>query len=109
MAQETVVVLRCDLDGEEAERTVSFALDGKSYEMELCEGHRAGLEEVLAPFIDGARPARRSPRGVSRRNGSTPHAPNLAAVRAWARKNGMKVSDRGRIPASVTEAYEASR
>jgi Lsr2 len=106
MAQRVNIVLEDDLDGSEADETVTFALDGVSYEIDLSVGNAAGLRDALAPFVGHARrtagrraAARTSPaRGPAKRD--------LADVRDWARRNGHKVSDRGRISAEVQAAYD---
>lgn len=94
------MVLTDDLDGGEAERTVTFSLDGSHYEIELNHSNIAKLSGALEPFITAARKtstaARRSPAPTS----------NLAEVRTWARSQGFQVSDRGRISAEIMEAYE---
>jgi hypothetical protein len=58
----------------------------------------------MAPFITHARKAGRSGRRASRPASSREHG---AGIRAWAKEHGIEVSDRGRIPASVIEQYEA--
>ncbi len=113
MGQRIEVVLTCDLhDGEvPAEETVTFAVDGTTYAFELCAEHLQEFRDTVGRFVAAARradqPRRRrraaEPAGPSRRSGS-----DLAEVRAWARSNGYKVSDRGRIAAEVQEAYEAA-
>jgi hypothetical protein len=109
MAQKITVVLEDDLDGGPASETVLFALDGVAYEIDLNDGNAAGLRDARAPSVGaGRRPGGRSgrgrPRGRSRgRNSQT------AEIRAWARDNGHKVNERGRVPADIVAAYEKSR
>jgi len=111
MAQIREVRLVDDLDGEDADETVEFGLDGKTFEIDLSQKNAGRLRDALTEF---AAAARKSSGGLRRRSGSTstPAArrPSMnrehnQAVRDWARKQGMKVSDRGRIPAEVLEAY----
>lgn len=108
MAQRVHVVLEDDLDGSEAIETVSFALDGKTYEIDLNEKNAAKLRKALAPFIDAGRKfgrasgAGRKPAPASS-NGTSP-----AEIRAWAKSNGYDVPDRGRIPAGVRQAFESA-
>jgi hypothetical protein len=104
MAKNVSVVITDDLDGSEGARTVVFSFDGVGYEIDLAEGNRAKLEEALAPFIAAARKAGRSRRGSSRPSQSV----DRAAVRAWARQEGLNVSERGRISAEVLSRYEAA-
>jgi hypothetical protein len=112
MAQITEVRLLDDLDGGEAAESVSFSLDGKSYEIDLSEKHAAALRDAFAPFVSSARRAGGSA-VASRQKMSTltsarPGRPReeTAAIREWATANGLEVSARGRIPSTVLEAYE---
>jgi Lsr2 len=105
MAQRVVVTLFDDIDGGEAAETVSFGLDGKTYEIDLSEVNAEKLRDGLAPFVGAGR--RRSRSGKAFR--TTAVAPDPATVRAWARSHGMDVPPRGRIPKKVYEAFaEAS-
>ena len=109
MAQIREIRLVDDLDGEVADETVEFGVDGKNYEIDLSTTNAKKLRDALAEFVASARRA-----GGRRRGGGAPAAaarrPSIdreqnQAIREWARKRGMKVSDRGRIPADVLEAY----
>src|SRR6478735_3687103 len=107
MAQITEVRLLDDLDGGEAAESVSFSLDGKSYEIDLSEKHAAALRDAVAPFVGSARRAGGSA-GVSRARMSMRTSrprEQTAAIREWATTNGYEVSARGRIPSAVLEAY----
>jgi hypothetical protein len=109
MAQVTEVRLVDDLDGGAADESVEFAIDNKHYEMDLSGKHAAQLRDVLAPFIAAARRAGGS--AVTRTRRSVVARPSAvreetAAIREWASSNGFEVSSRGRIAASVREAYE---
>jgi len=103
MAQRVQILLEDDLDGSEATETVNFALDGKAYEIDLSAANSAQLRDDLAKWIGHARPVR----GRQRVAPSRPAAgrTDLNKVREWGRKNGFKVSDRGRVSAEVQEAY----
>lgn len=102
MAQRVHIVLEDDLDGSEAAETVSFALDGVTYEMDLSEENAAKLRDALAPWIGNARRV-----GGRRSTGRKPQKGTSANdIRAWAIEQGMQVSARGRVPAEVREAYE---
>lgn len=115
MAQKVTVTLVDDLDGGTAEETVEFSIDGVSYEIDLSSDNAVNLRDALAGFVAHARKAgsgqrRRGGGGApARRGGSSGRAAvdreQNQAIREWARKNGMNVSDRGRIPAEVLEAY----
>jgi hypothetical protein len=109
MAQKVSVTLVDDLDGSEATQTVLFALDGKSYEIDLNDDNNATLREALAPFVGAARKVAGSRMPSVRRIGSTGPARDLAAVRAWARGNGWpELGERGRVPDEVLKAYDAA-
>jgi Lsr2 len=114
MAQRFQVLLVCDVHGDETPgtETVNFALDGNAYEIDTCDAHAAKLREAFAPYIAVGRRAGRSSVGSGgrRRRGSrSPSGVDPAAVRAWARSNNVKVSERGRISAEVLERYAASK
>ena len=113
MAQKVQVLLVDDLDGGEAAETVSFGLDGTSYEIDLSKRNADGLRDALAKYVGSARKtgrtSTRSGGGRSRSAGSAAiDRDQAAAIRAWAKKQGLKVSDRGRIPASIIEQYNAA-
>ena len=108
MAQITEVRLLDDLDGGEAAESVSFSLDGKSYEIDLSEKHAAALRDAFAPFVSSARRAGGSvaasrPRMSARAGRSREET---TAIREWATANGLEVSARGRISSTVLAAYE---
>ncbi|WP_166346843.1 histone-like nucleoid-structuring protein Lsr2 [Phytoactinopolyspora limicola] len=110
MAQKVQVILLDDLDGGEADETINFGLDGSTYEIDLSKKNAAKLRDVLAPYVASARRAgTKRARGKARAGGARGGATDTAAVRDWARSQGLKVSDRGRIPAEILEKYEASR
>lgn len=96
--------------------TVEFVIDGKGYEEELCDKHSSQLVEILAPFVEAARrlgPGRRSGKAAGKAAGKAPARPATPdreqnqAIRDWAATQGLKINERGRIPASVLEAYHA--
>ena len=105
MARKVQMILLDDLDGSEAKRTVTFALDGKGYEIDLNESNLDKLSEALAPFVEKARKTTGAPRRTAtRRPGST--GSDASAVRTWAREQGHEVSDRGRVPKEIRDAYD---
>lgn len=112
MAQRIVVANQDDIDGSPAVETISFGLDGVSYEIDLSARNAAALRTVL----EGYRAAGRRVGGVRKRpahdarSGSTRTDPaQLAAIRDWARRHGFVVSPRGRVPQSVIEQYNTAR
>jgi len=107
MAQKVHIVLEDDLDGSDATQTVSFGLDGTSYEIDLNDKNAAALRDAMATFVGHARKVSGSRRG--RRSSSTSSGGSSAKeIRDWARSNDHQVPDRGRIPAGVREAFEAA-
>jgi len=106
MAHKVTVALEDDLDGSPADETVRFGLGGAEYEIDLSNKNAAAFRRKLAPFIDHARKAGR---GQRRRAGhSSASRERSASIRAWAKDQGIAVSQRGRIPARVVEQYQAA-
>lgn len=113
MATVTRTYLVDDLDGSEDEvETVHFALDGHSYEIDLNPEHATVLREKLERFVEaatpvkGAKPARRG-RKTQVTTGAVSKE-QTAAIRHWAKEQGYQISERGRIPANVREAFESA-
>jgi hypothetical protein len=112
MAQKVMVTLVDDLDGSEAGETVEFGLDGAFYEIDLSEDNAERLRDALSDYVEHARRQAGGRKRLAGRLGAG-RAPRTAsadreqnqAIREWARKQGMNVSDRGRIPKEVTDAY----
>ena len=106
MAQKVQVLLVDDINGAEAAESVSFSLDGVSYEIDLTAANAKKLRDEFASWVGHAR--RSGGRKTSRRGTSAGgvRRGDLSAVREWARNNGHKVSDRGRISADVLAAYD---
>ncbi len=107
MAQKVNIVLVDDIDGSDASQTVSFGLDGTSYEIDLSDTNAGALREALASYIGHARKAGGSGRR-GRRGASTNLGPSTKEIRDWARSNGHEVSDRGRVSAEVRRAFDAA-
>ena len=105
MAQKVNIVLVDDIDGSDATETVSFGLDGSTYEIDLNDKNAAALRDALAGYLGHARKVTNS-RG--RRTRTTTSGPSARELRDWARSNGFKVSDRGRVPTEVREAFDAA-
>jgi len=109
MAQKVQVLLVDDLDGGEAEETVSFGIDGATYEIDLSGENAAKLRAALEPFIKAARKAP-TKRGATRsKQRSTLSRERSAEFRAWARAAGKQVSERGRIPQAIMDEYHAAQ
>jgi hypothetical protein len=108
VAQRVEVVLVDDLDGGQAEETVQFSLDGVSYEIDLNAANAAALRDAMALYVGHGRRVggrRSSGRSSSRRSGGSPET---AAIRAWAREQGLPVNERGRIPGDIVAQYESA-
>ena len=108
MAQRVNVVLVDDIDGNDASETVSFALDGVDYEIDLSDEHAAQLREALALYIGHGRRTGGRRRSGRRSSAAPEGGPSAADIRAWARENGYEVPERGRVSAEVREAYAAA-
>lgn len=114
VAQKVMVQLVDDLDGTQADdiSTVTFGLDGVSYEIDLTEANAGKLRDQLAEYIAHARrTGGRLKRGAASKPGygATAGHEQAQAIREWARRNGHEVSSRGRIPTSLVEAFEAAQ
>lgn len=111
MAQKHIVQLIDDIDGGDADETVNFSLDGSAYSIDLSTQNARKLRDALALYIANGRRASRGPgrpAGTGRRNGARTDREQTQAIREWARKNGHKVGEKGRIPASIVEAYNSA-
>jgi nucleoid-associated protein Lsr2 len=107
MAQKIQVLLVDDIDGTEATETVSFGLDGMSYEIDLSSGNAGQLRTELTQYVDHARKAGNTQaRRRRQRNGAGRE--HSAKIREWAMSRGFKVNQRGRIPANILAEYEAT-
>ncbi|MEV5611604.1 Lsr2 family protein [Streptomyces sp. NPDC052225] len=107
MAQKVQVLLVDDLDGGEADETVTFALDGKSYEIDLTTANADKLRSALEDFVKaGRRTGGRAAGGRGKARATSGGNQDTAQIRAWAKENGHEVNDRGRVPQAIREAYE---
>jgi hypothetical protein len=97
------------------QQTVAFGLDGQTYEIDLDAEHAGELRSTLQRYIDAARRSGEQPAAAAtgharpQRSAAATQRNNTAAIRAWARAHGHPVSDRGRIPAAVRQAYDAAQ
>ncbi|SRR5712691_10128892 len=107
MAVKTTVTLEDDIDGSTADETMWFGVGGAEYEIDLSAANARRFRDQLAPFIEHARKI--SLRQRTRAGRSTADRRASAEVRAWAVENGIKISERGRIPANVTAQYELAK
>ena len=107
MAQKVHIVLVDDLDGSEATESVSFGLDGTSYEIDLNDKNAAKLRDTLAGYIGHARKVGAASRR-GRKTAASSSGPSAREIRDWARSNGYDVPDRGRVAAEVRQAFDAA-
>ncbi|MFJ1700475.1 Lsr2 family protein [Streptomyces sp. NPDC088252] len=108
MAQRVHITYTDDLTGTEGDNvaTHTFALDGTTYEIDLGDGSHDQLLKALAPFMKAGRRIKRSRTGAA----SAPaRSKDSVEIRKWAKDNGHEVSDRGRVPALVREAFAAAQ
>lgn len=109
MSQKVTVRLEDDLEGGPADETVRFGLGGAEYEIDLSQKNASALRKVFAPFIEHARKAGRAqPRRAGRGARTASSRQRSSDIRAWAKAQGISVSERGRIPASVVQQYETA-
>jgi hypothetical protein len=105
VAKQTQILLVDDIDGGEATATVRFGFEGVSYEIDLSQQHADQFASAIGPYLKAAR---RAPHARRRTSGASQGRHDQSEVRAWAREKGLKISDRGRIPAEVLSEYDAA-
>ena len=103
MAKKVVTTLEDDLIGGPASKTVTFGLEGATYEIDLNDSNAAALRDALSTYIAAGRKV-----GVKSKKSAAGDG-EAAAIRAWAKANGHAVPERGRIPAPLREAYAQAR
>ncbi|MGW7578289.1 histone-like nucleoid-structuring protein Lsr2 [Streptomyces sp. NPDC054765] len=108
MAQKVITIFTDDLTGEESTEaaTHTLSLDGVTYEIDLSPDSYDQLLEAVGPFLKAGRKtgkARKPRKAAAGGNEDT------AAIRAWAKSSGYNVSDRGRVPAEIREAYQKTK
>ena len=127
MARKVQIQLTDDLDDSVIEDgkggTVTFALDGVAYEIDLGEKNTAAFHKAFSKYVEAARKVGKVGKVNNRagtgnvRNIESARSANGAArmdkeqataIREWANSNGHTVADRGRIPAAVVEAYQTA-
>lgn len=106
MATKIAVALEDDLSGGPADETIRFGLGGFEYEIDLSKKNASAFRKQLTPFVEHARRAGREQRRRSGRTASSRE--HSGDIRAWAQDQGIAVSRRGRIPASLVERYETA-
>ncbi len=111
MAQQFQVQYIDDLDGSNlgpVANTISFAFDGKEYAIDLSDENAARFREVMAPYIENGHRVTGTKTRPARKAAARSSSGDTKTIREWARENGYEVSDRGRIPADIMDAYAAA-
>ena len=127
--QKVSTVFTDDLTGDtltpEEVETVFFAVDGTTYEIDLSPTNASSLRNDITMWIEHARPTtgkttrttggKASGRGTTTRTAATQGGGRVtadrersAAIREWATENGHTVSPRGRIAATIIDAYNTA-
>lgn len=118
MAQRTTVALVDDIDGGQADETVSFDLDGVDYTIDLSADHARELRDIMAPYVAVAtrtggrrqtKPKALKPVPSFRAEQPRPsreHQERVRKVREYAKAQGLGVGDKGRIPKHIFELYD---
>lgn len=110
MAQQVQYLLIDDLDGGEANETVTFGLDGVSYEVDLSDTNAAELRDAMERYVSGGRRvggrlSRGRGKSAASSSSSARRNSDTAKIRAWAKENGYQVNNRGRVSSEIREAY----
>ncbi|BDH15778.1 MULTISPECIES: histone-like nucleoid-structuring protein Lsr2 [Streptomyces] len=108
MAQKVITIYTDDLTGEESTEaaTHTLSLDGVTYEIDLSPDSYDQLLEAVGPFLKAGR---KTGKGRKPRKAAAAGNEDTAAIRAWAKSSGYNVSDRGRVPAEIREAYQKAK
>ncbi|MGX1856601.1 histone-like nucleoid-structuring protein Lsr2 [Dietzia sp. NPDC055340] len=111
MAQQFQVQYIDDLDGSDlgsVANTISFSFDGREYSIDLSDENADKFREVMAPYVENGHRVTGTKAKPARKSASRSSSGETKAIREWARSNGYDVSDRGRIPADIMDAYAAA-
>jgi hypothetical protein len=113
MAKKTLVQLTDDLDGnviaDGAGETLTFAVRGTSYEIDLSSKNVTAFEKAVAKYVDAARKTSPTPRRAASKGAITAKSDfDPKAVRVWAEANGVEVSPRGRIKGEVVDMWRSA-
>jgi Lsr2 len=112
MAKRTIHMLVDDIDGGDADETVTFAVDGSQYEIDLSKKNAARMRELLAPYVAAGTKVGRggvtvARAGAPRRGSAAADRDQNRAIREWAQAKGIPVSDRGRIKQEIVDRFQA--
>jgi len=101
VASRTFIEVTDDLDGSKADETLHFSLEGAEFEIDLSKVHADGLRAALDPYMRAGRKTGGRRDGRRRSQGASVDKDQIKAMRDWAKSQGLKVSDRGRVSADV--------
>jgi hypothetical protein len=101
-----------DLSGDGTDvSTVSFALNGTGYEIDLTSTEADALFALLHPYVENGRRASidlNTPKRTRSSNGNGRGNSDAKQIREWARTQGVEVPSKGRIPVAVREQYTSA-
>lgn len=120
MASRIIESMVDDLTGETIEPghggTLEFTVGGATYSIDLTEKNAEEFYAVLGKYMQAGTRVSRGKRSAGNRSGrilpgpsGMPSRADLQAMRTWAREQGLAVSDRGRVPAAIQEAYRRAQ
>ena len=115
MAQRVQVELVDDINGEVAQETVRFGIDGTEYEIDLTTENAEKLRSTLSEYTDKARESRKARSGRKQGGQQSASASTKSKreetqqIRQWAQDNGHNPSSRGRITQSIIDAYNEAQ
>lgn len=110
MGKQVTVQVVDDLDGAVLEEyeTVKWALDGKAYEFDTSLKNAETFRTVLTKYREASRRSSRTVTSTRAAAAPARSKEQTQAIRDWANSNGFEVSDRGRIPITVVDAFDAA-
>ncbi|BEP13859.1 Lsr2 family protein [Acidothermaceae bacterium B102] len=114
MAKTVTTTISDDIDGSAGASELEFSYKGVAYTIDLGKKNAAALDKALKPYLEAATrvPGRGRAAGVANRPRRAVVATgrqDVAAIRAWAAKNGHEINSRGRIPQTVRDAYDTAK
>ena len=106
--RQIIETVTCDVCGQTTDdpTNVTLGWGREQWELDLCPTHNAELSQQFDQWTANAR--RTSSASGSRGRGTKASPADVAAVREWAKANGFKVGDKGRIASDVRAAYAAA-
>ena len=105
MAQRVQILLIDDVDGAAADETITFGLDGRTYEIDLSTTNDEQLRQAVTHWAGHARPATKTTKSTPPRQRRTRVGPSNTTLREWAKATGHPVADRGQISNDLRQAY----